>query len=122
MAGQSLMSDFYCEYIISGQTPVEVVYETLLVLAFHHTKPFFEHHVVIIPKQHIESLSHYPANSELNQDFFEAIKYVTHQFEQRFRGCRISSNVGSYQSAKHLHWYVHFGQRIRNEDGSLIAH
>ena len=40
--------------------------------------------------------------------------------EKETGGCRVSSNVGNYQTTKHLHWYVHSGNRIRHEDGSPI--
>lgn len=112
------MKDIYCEQIIPGKLKVDIVFETDRVMAFHHTNPYWERHVVIIPKTHIESLANYPTSSELNQDFFEAIKFVTQMFENNYGGCRISSNVGDYQTSKHLHWYVHQGERLRNEDGS----
>ena len=112
------MKDIYCEQIIPGKLKVDIVFETPHVMAFHHTQPYWEHHVVIIPKTHIESLSDYPNDPELNHDFFEAIKTVTRMFEDTYGGCRISSNVGDYQTSKHLHWYVHQGKRLRGEDGS----
>ena len=96
------------------------VFETKEVLAFYHTNPYWEKHVDIIPKTHIESLSSYPNSQTLNFDFFEAIKFVTKFFEQEFGGCRISSNIGNYQTTKHLHWYVHTGKRLRAENGSVI--
>jgi histidine triad (HIT) family protein len=115
------MGDFYCEEVLSGRVDVSVVYETNLVLAFHHTKPYFEHHVVIIPKQHIASLSDEAAtNAKLAIDFMTAIHAVVSKIEKTQGGCRVSSNVGSYQSTKHLHWYVHAGKRLRNEDGSKV--
>lgn len=76
--------------------------------------------MVIIPKVHIEGLSTYPNSTQMNTDFFEAIKLVTKVFEEKYGGCRISSNVGTYQSTKHLHWYVHSGERLRAEDGDPI--
>ena len=109
------MKDFYCDQVLSGKLKVDVVFETSLVLAFHHTKPYWEHHVVIVPKNHIESLSNYQSNPELNHDFFEAIRFVTKMFEENYGGCRISSNVGNYQTTKHLHWYVHQGKRLVKE-------
>lgn len=115
------MEDFYCAEIISGKTEVEIVFETDLVMAFHHTNPYFEHHVVIIPKAHIASLSDYPNTKELNNDVFEAITFVTSLFENKYGGCRVSSNVGNYQTTKHLHWYVHNGKRIRAENGDKIT-
>ena len=114
------MSDIYCEQIIPGKLPVEILFETDLVMAFHHTKPYFERHVVIIPKAHIESLSSYPNEAALNRDLFEAMQMVTKLFEEKYGGCRISSNVGDYQSSKHLHWYVHQGKRLRDEQGKQM--
>lgn len=114
------MSDFYCTEIISGRTKVDTVFETELVMAFHHTDPYFEQHIVIIPKEHFDSLSSYPNITTLNHDMFAAIKFVTGLLEKEFGACRISSNVGNYQSTKHLHWYVHFGKRLRAENGDFL--
>lgn len=113
------MSDFYCDQILSGKIAVPIVFETELVLAFEHTQPYFERHVVIISKQHIESLTSVKAiNPELAVDFMTAIHHVVAMLEEEHGGCRVSSNVGSYQTSKHLHWYVHAGKRLRHEDGS----
>lgn len=114
-------SDFYCEQILSGKHDVQVVIETELVLSFHHSSPYFEHHVVIIPKKHIDSLTSLDAiDAELAKDFLMAIHHVTSKLEKQVGGCRVSSNVGKYQTSKHLHWYVHAGKRLRNEDGTFI--
>lgn len=114
------MKDIYCELIIPGKLEVDIVFETDLVMAFHHTKPYWEHHVVIIPKAHIDSLSNYPNDPALNHDFFEAISVVTKLFEDQYGGCRISSNVGNYQTSKHLHWYVHYGKRLAEESETPV--
>lgn len=114
------MKDIYCEQIIPGKLKVVIVFETELVMAFHHTNPYWEQHVVIIPKAHIDSLSNYLNDDGLNRDFFKAIQFVTQMLESNFGGCRICSNVGNYQSSKHLHWYVHAGKRLRAEDGRKI--
>lgn len=114
------MPDFYCQEIISGRTKVDIVYETELVMAFHHTNPYFEEHIVIIPKEHFDSLVSYPNTTGLNHDMFAAITFVTSLLEDKHGACRISSNVGEYQSTKHLHWYVHFGKRLRAENGDLL--
>jgi len=49
--------DFYCDEVLSGKTEVRVVRETDNVLAYHHTRPFWPAHVVVIPKRHIASLN-----------------------------------------------------------------
>ena len=114
------MKDIYCEQIIPGKLPVDIIFETDKVMAFHHTKPYWERHVVIIPKAHIESLSTYSNDPALNHDFFDAIRVVTKLFEDQYGGCRISSNVGNYQTSKHLHWYVHQGKRLVAESEDPI--
>lgn len=114
------MKDIYCEQIIPGHLKVDILFETERVMAFHHTQPYWERHIVIIPKAHIESLAEYTDDPELNRDFFAAIQFVTRHLEEQYGGCRISSNVGNYQSSKHLHWYVHQGKRLRGEDGKAI--
>ncbi len=116
------MSDFYCNQVLNGNIKVQVVFETDLVLAFHHTQPYFEHHVVIVPRQHIASLSAPEATDALLAvDFIKALHHVTTAVEKEAGGCRVCSNVGDYQSTKHLHWYVHAGKRLRHEDGSPVA-
>ena len=51
-----MSEDFYCDEALSGWTPVEVVFETGEVLAFHNTRPFWPVHIVVIPKTHVPSL------------------------------------------------------------------
>ena len=51
-----MTEDFYCEEVLSGRTTVRIVRETDSVLAYHHTRPFWPVHVVVIPKRHIASL------------------------------------------------------------------
>ena len=48
--------DFYCDSVFSGNVPVVVVEETANVLAFHHTRPFWRVHIVVVPKAHVPSL------------------------------------------------------------------
>ena len=115
------MADFYCDEVLTGSTKVNVVLETEHILAFHHTHPYYEAHVVIVPKLHIDSLSSVRnVHPELAIDFVNAIAEVSRLLESKYGGCRVSSNIGSYQSTKHLHWYVHAGNRLRDEDGSPI--
>ncbi len=40
--------DFYCDEVLSGNIAVTRVAETGNVLAFHHTRPYWPVHIVII--------------------------------------------------------------------------
>lgn len=115
------MSCFYCQNIINGSLEVEVVHESENAIAFQHTRPYFEAHIVVIPRRHIDSLSSIEStNSVLAVEFIQAIQKITEQLERKWGGCRVSSNVGNYQSSKHLHWYIHAGKRLRDETGNAI--
>jgi len=60
-----MTSDFYCDEALSGKTPVKVVLETEDVLAFHHTKPYWPVHIVVVPKVHIPSFQNLSLNISL---------------------------------------------------------
>ncbi len=45
-----MSDDFYCEEALSGRTPIDVVAESDDVLAFHHTRPTWPVHIVVVPK------------------------------------------------------------------------
>jgi len=53
MERTQVTSDFYCDEALSGRTPVEVVMEADDVLAFHHTRPHWLVHIVVVPKVHV---------------------------------------------------------------------
>lgn len=113
--------DWYCENVIHGNLEIDTVYDSPTVLAFHHTKPFWEHHIVVVPKQHIGSMASPEAkNAALISEIMHLLSDLANDFEAQFGGCHIGTNVGSYQSTKHMHWYIHAGKRIRDEQGHLI--
>jgi histidine triad (HIT) family protein len=43
-----MTEDFYCDEVLSGKTEVRIVRETDNVLAYHHTRPFWPEHIVVI--------------------------------------------------------------------------
>jgi histidine triad (HIT) family protein len=109
--------DFYCDEVLSGHTPVERVAETDNVLAFHHTRPFYPIHFVIIPKRHITSLiALEPADDPLILELFGIIKQVAAQVVAQHGACRVVTNLGDYQDSKHLHWHIISGEPLRKTD------
>ncbi|HXD34000.1 MAG TPA: HIT domain-containing protein [Pyrinomonadaceae bacterium] len=104
--------DFYCNEALSGKTPVEKVFETDRVLAFHHTRPFYPVHIVVIPKTHVGSLLTIEDNSLL-LELLDVVRTVADQVVKEFGACRVLTNLGNYQDSKHLHWHVAFGNPLR---------
>lgn len=99
------MSDFYCDEVLSGRTPVEKVIETERVLAFHHTRPGYPVHIVVIPRQHVGSLLTLEDDTLL-AELFHVIQQVAAQVVAEQGAARVVTNLGRYQDSKHLHWHI----------------
>ena len=109
-----MTNDFYCDEVLSGRTPVRKVLETDEVLAFHHTRPFYPVHVVVIPKRHIGSLLTLDADDDkLLLELIGVVRQVAAQIVAAHGACRVLTNLGAYQDSKHLHWHVASGQPLR---------
>ena len=109
-----MSDDFYCDEALSGRTPVEVVTETAEVLAFHHTRPFWPVHIVVIPKRHIPSLVDLgDADEALLHTLLAVVRRVAEQIVRQHGACRVLTNLGRYQDSKHLHFHVSAGEPLR---------
>ncbi len=100
-----MAEDFYCDEVLSKRTLVKVVRETNNVLAYHHTRPFWPVHIVVIPKQHISSLLAIEDDALL-LELLRVVREVAKQVLAEHGGCRVLTNLGTYQDSKHLHWHV----------------
>lgn len=107
-------ADFYCAEVLSGRTPVQIVAESARVLAYHHTRPFWPVHVVVIPKQHIASLlALNNRDADLLLELLDTVRQVATMVVAEQGACRIVTNLGAYQESRHLHWHVGAGEPIR---------
>ncbi|BCB04187.1 HIT domain-containing protein [Bacillus sp. KH172YL63] len=107
--------DFYCDQVLSGKTVVDRVRETENVLAYHHTKPFYPLHIVVIPKKHIPSLLHLEKKDDtLLLEMMGVIREVASQVQDEHGACKVITNMGDYQDSKHLHWHIVSGQPLQS--------
>ena len=114
MALPTMTTDFYCDQALSGRTNIDRVLETENVLAFHHTRPFYPVHIVVIPKRHVSSLLTLEKEDEpLLLELLHAVRQVAAQIVEQHGACRVLTNLGEYQDSKHLHWHVSFGPPLR---------
>lgn len=105
-----MTEDFYCEEVLSGRTPVAVVRETSNALAYHHTRPFWPVHIVVIPKRHISSLVALDESDDaLLLELLRVVREVAQEVLDEHGACRVLTNLGKYQDSKHLHWHVSSG-------------
>jgi histidine triad (HIT) family protein len=106
--------DFYCEKILNGLLDVRLYCENERVFAFHHSNPLWENHVVLLPRRHIESLlTLEEADNDLLLELMRTAKVIAADFMARFGACRVYTNLGEYQSSKHLHWHIGCGRQLR---------
>lgn len=107
-----MTDDFYCDEVLNGRTRVERVFETDRVLAYHHTKPFWPVHIVVIPKTHVGSLLTIDDDGLL-LELLSAVKRVAASVVEEHGAARVITNLGRYQDSKHLHFHVVSGEQIR---------
>lgn len=104
--------DFYCDVAIPDPSRLDVVYQDELVLAFHHTRPFWATHIVIVPKRHIASLVTLTSSDEqVAQRMFEVVQSIAAETVRTTGAAAVLTNLGDYQDSKHLHVHVHSGPR-----------
>jgi histidine triad (HIT) family protein len=105
------MSDFYCENVFSGKDKVDIVKETDNVLAFHHTKPSWTYHVVIVPKKHFLNLL--DTDSRIINEILSIAKEIIKEHKLDQQNYKIITNGGSFQDSKHLHFHLVSGDKIK---------
>lgn len=112
-----MFEDFYCEQVLNGKIEVEKVLETENILAYKHTKPFWETHLVVIPKKHISSLLTLEKEDEaVFLELFSVIRQVADQIVKEKGAARVLTNLGDYQESKHLHFHINSGKQIRPDN------
>ncbi|MBQ1443345.1 MAG: HIT domain-containing protein [Renibacterium sp.] len=106
-------NDFYCDVALPRPDRLDLLYDGEAVIAFQHTKPYWEHHAVVVPKRHIPSLLQLSGEPEpLVRELLQVIQLVAADFEQRFGAARVLTNLGRYQDSKHLHVHISAGPEL----------
>ena len=106
----------FCK-IIAGEIPSTKVYEDELVYAFRAINPQAPTHILVIPKEHIESVNGITAeNSAVVSHIFEVIPKIAAE-EGLTGGYRVVSNCGADagQTVFHLHFHILGGKELALE-------
>jgi histidine triad (HIT) family protein len=105
----------FCK-IINGEIPCSKVYEDEKVLAFKDINPEAPIHVLLVPKQHIESVLELDSsNISITNDIFNAVNKIAKQLEIDKDGFRVVTNVGvnGGQTVSHLHYHILGGRNLK---------
>lgn len=107
-------TDFYCDIAIKRLVPLVKEYESDNVLAFHHTRPYWPIHIVVVPKKHISSFATISSeDTPILLEIIDVIKTLASKVEKEKGSARILTNLGTYQDSKHLHFHISSGASIK---------
>ena len=104
----------FCK-IINKEIPSQIVYEDEQILAFDDINPQAPIHVLIIPKDHFDSLNDIPQEKgDLLSHILLKAKYIAEIKGIKEKGYRIVLNtVGdSGQDVFHIHFHILGGRRM----------
>jgi histidine triad (HIT) family protein len=104
----------FCK-IAAGQIPSKIVYQDDDVVAFEDINPQAPHHVLIIPRRHIASMSDLtPEDGPILTSICMAAQKVVNILNLQ-GGYRFLTNVGpdAGQAVFHLHFHLLGGRRFR---------
>ncbi len=107
------MDCVFCK-IVAGEIPSKKAYEDDVCLAFYDLEPQAPVHVLLIPKQHIGSISEITeANSAVVAHIFEVAGRLAKELGLE-NGYRVVSNCGEDggQSVPHLHFHLLGGRAM----------
>lgn len=85
--------------------PVTRLRETSNLIAFHHPSPSYKFHVLIVPKQQVDSLARLdPQDTAFLTDLYAAVQSLVDEFH--LKAYRLIVNGGEYQDFPHLHFHL----------------
>lgn len=95
----------FCE-IVSGAAAAHLVHEDAAVVAFLDRRPLFAGHVLVVPREHAETLG--DLRGELVEPLFLAVRRLSVAVEAAMgaQGTFVAMNNRVSQSVPHLHVHV----------------
>ncbi len=136
MAGEEVLTaDPTCQFcsVVTGQGPAAVVLDEPGVVAFLDHRPVFKGHVLVVPRQHLETLTDLP--DEVLLPVMAAARRVAGAVTEALgaRGSFVAMNNTVSQSVPHLHVHVvprtkgdglrgFFWPRVRYADGEMVEY
>ena len=90
---------------MSFALPVKRLRETETLMAFHHPKPAYQFHVLLVPKKAIASLMEFdPTDTTFLTDLYSTVQSLVAEFQ--LTAWRLIVNGGEYQDFPQLHFHL----------------
>jgi histidine triad (HIT) family protein len=91
--------------------PVNKLYESQQVMAFHHPKPIYPVHILIVPKQVIKSLMAITKeDTPVIEEVFRVAQKLVKELNLEEPGFRLMVNGGEYQDVMQIHLHLISGE------------
>lgn len=94
--------------------PVKRIVDNDKVIAFWHPKPFYEKHILIVPKKSIKMLT---AIGEEDLPYIDEVyrvaKQIVNDLDWEKEGYSLITNGGSRQEVNQLHFHLYSGEEIK---------
>ena len=90
---------------MSFAIPVKRLRETETLMAFHHPKPVYPFHVLLVPKKAVISLKELDSNDTVFlSDVYASVQSLVNEFQ--LSAYRLIVNGGEYQDFPQLHFHL----------------
>jgi histidine triad (HIT) family protein len=90
---------------MSFAIPVQRLRETDTLMAFHHPKPSYTFHVLLVPKKAVASLQEFdPQDSVFLTELYSTVQSLVNEFH--LAAWRLIVNGGEYQGFPQLHFHL----------------
>jgi histidine triad (HIT) family protein len=92
---------------MSFAIPVKRLRETETLMAFHHPRPSYPVHILLVPKRsYADLLAVPPDDARFLHDLIETAQDLVREFGLEQTGYRLIANGGAYQDVPHLHFHL----------------
>ena len=108
------MDCIFCK-IINREISGNIIYEDDRVLAFSDILPKAPVHILVVPKEHVESAHHLSDDKmEIIAHIYKVIKKIAEEKGVAETGYRVITNIGTHgnQTVKHLHFHIIGGRQL----------
>jgi histidine triad (HIT) family protein len=90
---------------MSFAIPIQRLRETNTLMAFHHPKPSYAFHVLLVPKKSVSSLKEFDSSDTIFlSDLYSTVQSLVDEFQ--LAAYRLIVNGGDYQDFPQLHFHL----------------
>ena len=101
---------------LSKLLPIKRVKETSMVIAFWHPKPFWERHILIVPKKAIKKITTLEEEDlDYVSEVYKVAKEIVEELKLEKDGYTILTNGGNRQEVNQLHFHLASGKQISKQ-------